>query len=120
MIVALNCIGLLTVSDALTPFDVAVLLTSIPGFLGVFAYAYARRILRVGVWRIWAWLQPLADAAATIASSLGFGAFASPEGESMLAWGSGLGIGVALSVPQYVALFRYGYRSQALWERPGS
>ncbi len=118
VVVALSGVGLVSRAGSLTPFDIAIQLLSLPGFLGLFGYAYARPVLRLRIWRTWAWLQPLVDAAATIAGFLGIGAFALPELD--VGSGVGLSVGVALSVPQYVALFRYGYRSQALWERPGS
>lgn len=117
VIVALSCAGYLENASSLTPFDVAILLLSLPGLLGLFGYAYARPFLRQRIWGVWLWLQPLIDAASWIAASFGLGAFAQPVGES---WSAYIGIGVALSLPQYVALFRYGYRSQALWERAES
>ena len=102
----------------LNALDTANLVLSLVGLAGYFGYAHARRIVGRGLWRGWAVLQPLWDASYTlIAGPLGWTNFEEGAGANEVAYWIGIAMGALIQLPIYLALFRYGYRSQALWKR---
>jgi hypothetical protein len=101
--------------------DATNLALSSVGLAGVFGYAHARRILGNGLWRVWAVSQPLWDAFySLIAGPLGWTNMDSGAATNEIEYWVGVALGTLIGMPIYVALFRYGYRSQALWERAES
>ncbi len=87
------------------------LLVSLVGLIGLFGFAFQRRIARRLFWRIWFGLT-LFSIAATFSMfigmlSLGF--------EVQLQW---LVVLVVLNLPMYYALFMYAYRSPHVWKAP--
>jgi hypothetical protein len=105
----------------MTALDAANLVLSAVGLAGVFGYAHARRVIGNGLWRVWAVSQPLWDAFySLIAGSLGWTDLnAGAATNEIEYWVTAALVGL-IELPTYIALFRYGYRSQALWERTES
>ncbi len=101
------------------PADVIDLVLAFVSLVGLFGYAYSRRIRGPGFWRLWLPLQ--------VAWSLAFALLLVPlgaaeqipveGGEVPGSDGWDRAIGLALALPLYVALFLYAYRSPELWRR---
>jgi len=74
---------------------------SIVFVVGVFAFAYHRRLVARVFWRVWPLVQ--------VGWDLSYNVLGLDRG------GRGLALYLALTVPGYVALLLYGYRSGPLW-----
>jgi hypothetical protein len=84
------------------------------GALGLFGYAWRRRLFRRGLWRAWTVIQPVRDSFGMwVAVPMGLGAGGAPEGPSVA---YRLAV-LAFLLPLYIALFRYGFRSETLWSQ---
>jgi hypothetical protein len=81
-------------------------LVSAIGLIGLFGFAYRRRIWRRRIWMLWGVLLPV--------WSIVMGLWVYPRqngtGVQMMYF-----LVLPLAVPQYLALIRYGYRSPELW-----
>jgi hypothetical protein len=88
------------------------------GVLGLTGYAYRRRRFGRGFWVVWFPLQLCVDLVAIALSMWGWtdGGNRSIPARTVPLWA----LGFAFTVPLYIALFRYAYRSGALWSPPVS
>jgi hypothetical protein len=77
------------------------------GTIGLFGFAFRRRLLRRPVWKLWAVLLPLWD------TVMGIWVYPA-QGSGRVQ--EGYFIAMLLFVPQYLALLRYGYSSYEIWE----
>lgn len=93
-----------TRSEAEDYLDLALTAVALAGILG---FAYRRRLVGADLWK----------AIAVVFPAWNFVYQFHLEGGSLALVGSWLPIHVML-LPGYVSLFLYGYRSEALWEKP--
>ncbi len=105
--------------DWMSGVDVADAIFSLTGFVGLCGYAYARRVGSARFWRAWAPAQVAWDLFfILVATPLGWaGELPDSEPESGGESLSTIALSLTLLAPLWLALFRYGYRSQALWDR---
>jgi hypothetical protein len=112
-------IGLLAVSaiassvyeqDHVEAFDVIDYATWIFSVVGVFGFAYSKPILHKRLWQIWLPLVIGWDLAALARQYM-----ADPSEADPLLFATVVLIVGILFVPEYVALYLYGYRSDSLW-----
>jgi hypothetical protein len=74
--------------------------------IGLLGFAYRRAFGGRRIWKVWAVLFPLSNAA--------IGVWVYPKQNSTGAW-VGYFVAMLLLSPQYWAVIRYAYRSDALW-----
>jgi hypothetical protein len=102
------------------PLDLLDLGITLVGAVGLFGYAYSRCIGGPALWKAWFPVQLLWDLSYSflLVPSGVAGQIPLPEGETISAVDSALGLLVAS--PLYAALYLYGYRSSTLWRRTGA
>ena len=79
---------------------------SVVGLIGLFAFAYRKRILRRWLWVAWAALLPVWDVLFSFVLHKSPGETAGPVATALP---------LLLVVPEYVALWRYGLSSKDIW-----
>jgi hypothetical protein len=91
--------------------DVLDIPISLIALVGVFGYAYKRKIIGERFWQFWLFVaigwDILVHGALEDFSDLGE--------ISTIEIGIGLAVAALLILPQYIALYLYGFRSTALW-----
>lgn len=90
-------------------FNVVDYATWILSLAGVFGYAYSRALLHKRFWQVWLPLAVGWDLLALIRQ------YTANPGADLAPLVFVLFIVAILFVPEYVALYLYGYRSDALW-----
>jgi hypothetical protein len=95
------------------------LLVGVVGAAGLCAYAFSKRLGRERFWRVFAIAQPCWDLVFLLGlTPLGLaGEVPDSEPETSAEYAVTLVFSLALLAPVWLALFRYGYRSPALWQR---
>ncbi|MCU7920517.1 MAG: hypothetical protein KZQ95_19500 [Candidatus Thiodiazotropha sp. (ex Epidulcina cf. delphinae)] len=77
--------------------------------LGVFGYAFKKAVLNQSVWKVYLLFIILWDISFTVLRDEWIG------GEDLMYEILSLVIMALILIPQYVAIFRYGFRSKQLW-----
>jgi hypothetical protein len=95
--------------DAIRALDYT---ATVVGLVGLFAFAFRRKLLGLWFWRPWCVFMPAWDAA------MGAWVYPSQEGRFVPEQITAYFILMLLFVPEYVALVRYAYFETDLW--PGS
>lgn len=100
-------------------FDAVDIAVCVPAYVGVLGYAYRKRFLKRGFWRLWAVLVVAWDIAYNVLLTTALGM--AQQGLATPNYEGGIATGVAflLLLPKYLGLFRYAYASSALWEDAG-
>lgn len=106
--IALTVIYAVVLSASFRPLHIVDLAITLPSFAGLCGYAFQKRVAWLGFWRIQCFLLPAWD--------LLFNFYLSPNG---------LGAAGVLEVflltlvfvPEYWALWAYGYRSPGIWKK---
>jgi hypothetical protein len=107
---AVQLVAMVLELPRLTPTDAVDYAITLIGTVGLFGFAYRRRVLGLPLWRVWSILFPLWD--------IFMGAWLYPRQNGGVIQ-SGYFVAMLLFLPEYFALLRYAYGSPELWhERP--
>lgn len=91
---------------------------SLVAWLGLWAYSYNRGIFSKHLWMAWLPLIVVWDATYNLYFEMYLGVGQS-AGEEEPTTPVGMAIGYLFILPEYLALYRLGYSSSALWDRNG-
>lgn len=105
-VAALQVVAMVLELPRLTVTDGLDYLITLVGTVGLFGFAYRRRIARPALWRVWSILFPLWD--------VFMGAWLYPR-QFGGAIQSGYFLAMLLFVPEYLGLLRYAFGSPELW-----
>jgi len=86
---------------------------SLIAVIGVFGYAYKRRIVSEDLWRVWFFVIIGWD----IFNSLVLEDFTEFDEFTAIEISIGIIFVLILIIPEYIALFLYGFKSETLWRR---
>ena len=92
--------------------DIVDMLISLVALIGVFGYAYKRKIISEDLWRVWFFVIIGWDIFYNLVLEdfTEFSEFTTIEISIVII------IMLILIIPEYIALFLYGFRSEALWK----
>jgi len=82
------------------------------GLLGLFGFAYQRRIINVLFWKVWFFILVVWDTSFTINSF-----FEEPVKFDGLSIFIAAMIFIVLILPQYFAIYLFGFKSAQIWNR---
>lgn len=88
------------VANDFQAFEVSDIAASAIGLVGLFGYAYRRKVLQAQLWTAWSIFLPLWDLTSSFVYKVSLASTA---------------IAMAVHVPEYVALWRYGRESGEIW-----
>jgi hypothetical protein len=97
-------------------WDFMDMVVAVGALMGFFGYAYKFRIISVNVWKVYFFLVISWDFFYNIIISLALDLAVHLPNEPKPGWTNAL-FTFALIVPEYIALFRYGFRSGLLWNK---
>ena len=83
--------------------------------VGLFGFAYRRRIGSRTFWSMWLPVEVVWDFAVLLAIEPAGFAYRFPDGERTAVFSVETAVGVLLVLPLYIALYRYAFRSPELW-----
>ena len=96
-----------------TPFDLLDLILSSISVIGLFGFAFHKKLFTQKFWQFWVIVFLVWDISYNLIFSKLLGLAQKIEGVGMLE----LIIGFIFVIPIYFALFRYGYKSNSLWKQ---
>ena len=96
-------------------YDYLDMIVSVGALMGFIGYAFEFRIISVNLWKFYFFLVIGWDLFYNIVISMIFDMAVHLPNEEKSSW-TGVAVSFALIVPEYIALFLYGYRSAPLWE----
>lgn len=105
---AVQAVAMVLEFPRLTATDGVDYVITLVGTVGLFGFAYRRRMLWLPLWKVWSVLFPLWD--------LLMGAWIYPRQNGGVIQ-SGYFVAMLLFLPEYLALLRYAYGSPELWHR---
>jgi hypothetical protein len=88
------------VANDFQAFVVSDIAASATGLVGLFGYAYRRKILQAQLWTVWSIFLPVWDLTSNFVYEVSLASTV---------------IATAVHVPEYVALWRYGRESSEIW-----
>jgi hypothetical protein len=96
-------------------FDYVDMIVSVGALMGFIGFAYEFRIISMSLWKFYFFLVIGWDVFYNIFISMIFDLAVHLPNEEKTSW-IGVAVSFALIVPEYVALFLYGFKSEPLWE----
>jgi hypothetical protein len=110
-VAAVQVVAMVLELPRLTAPDAVDYAVTLVGTVGLFGFAYRRRILRLPLWKVWSILFPLWD--------IFMGAWLYPRQYGGVIQ-SGYFVAMLLFLPEYFGLLRYAYGSSELWRERSS
>jgi hypothetical protein len=95
-------------------WDFMDMVVAVGALMGFFGYAYKFRIISMSLWKVYFFLVLSWDLFYNIIISMVLDLAVHLPNEPKIAW-TGVLLSFAIIVPEYIALFHYGYKSEALW-----
>jgi hypothetical protein len=99
---------------AYSVWDFLDMVVAVGALMGFFGYAYNFRIISMNVWRVYFFLVICWDLFYNILISIVFDLAVHLPDEKKIGW-TGVLLSFAMIVPEYIALFRYGFKSESIW-----
>jgi hypothetical protein len=97
------------------PFDVVDMIVTLVAMVGLFGFAYRRRLANAVFWRRWLPIQVAWDIVVVVfLAQIGLAHQVPGAGERSATFD--LTVQLVFLLPLYIALFRYGFRSPELWD----
>ncbi len=106
---AVQVVAMVLEFPRLTTTDAVDYVITLVGTVGLFGFAYRRRILWLPLWKAWSLLFPLWDVL------MGVWLYPRQNG-GVIQWG--YFVAMLLFLPEYLGLLRYGCASPELWRAP--
>lgn len=106
---AVQAVAMVLEFPRLTATDAVDYAITLVGTVGLFGFAFRRRILSPPLWKVWSILFPLWD--------LFMGAWLYPRQNGGIMQ-PGYFVAMLLFLPEYLGLLRYAYASPELWRPP--
>lgn len=98
-------------------FDYLDMIISVGALMGFIGYAYEFRIISMTLWKVYFFLAIAWDLFYNILISMVLNLAVHLPFEEKTTW-VGVLVSFAIIIPEYIALFLYGYKSEMLWEEP--
>ncbi len=95
-------------------WDFMDMVVAVGALMGFFGYAYNFRIISMNVWKVYFFLVVSWDLFYNIIITKVLDLAVHLPEEQKIGW-TGVLLSFTLIFPEYVALFRYGYRSEPIW-----
>ena len=96
-------------------FDYLDMIVSVGALMGFVGFAYEFRIISMKLWKIYFFLVIAWDLFYNIIISMVLNLAVHLPYEGKTSWLGAL-VSFAIIIPEYIALFLYGYKSELLWE----
>ena len=110
-VLVLQVIGLVAGLPKMDSVDAVDFGMTAVGVVGLFGFAFRRRLLTRGIWMAWSIVLPLWDAA------MGLWIYPSQAAQDKPGWTTAYFMAMVLFLPEYLALIWYAYRSHEIWSR---
>lgn len=96
-------------------FDYLDMIISVGALMGFVGYAYEFRIISMKLWQVYFFLVIAWDLFYNIIISMALNLAVHLPYEEKTSW-VGVLVSFAIIIPEYIALFLYGFKSEMLWE----
>jgi hypothetical protein len=96
-------------------FDYLDMIVSVGALMGFVGFAYEFRIISMNLWKVYFFLVIAWDIFYNIFITMVLDLAVHLPNEEKIGW-TGVALSFAIIIPEYIALFLYGYKSDPLWE----